>query len=102
MYGPCSKGHWSAHAGLRVAFQHLTPGHRYEVVRSFVDYDGDRHDPGETWTFLGANFLPYEDGQSLFVSMDGTQEWHIRLQWRPETQAEILDALGDFIRPLEA
>ena len=33
---------------------------RYEVVRAFTDYDGDEHPPGESWTYLGYNFVPYE------------------------------------------
>ena len=101
MYGPCPKGHWSANAGLRLPHRHLTPGRRYRVARAFTDYDGHRHEAGETWTFLGASFSPHEDGQSLFVSLDGSQEWDIRLQWRPETQGAVLDALGDFIQPVE-
>lgn len=97
MLGPYPSGHWSAEGRLRIAFRHLSPGRRYQVVRAFVDYDGDRHEPGEAWTFLGAAFLPHDDGQSLFVSLDGSREWQIRLQWRPEAQGAVLDALGDFI-----
>ena len=38
--------------------------------------------------FLGHSFLPYEDGMSFFVSIDGINEWHLRLQWRPEEQGD--------------
>jgi len=41
---------------------------------------------------------PYEDGLSLFVSIDGVSEWHIRLQWRPEQQGAIIDNLSHYVR----
>lgn len=56
---------------------------------------------GETWQFLGHSFLPYEDGLSLFVSPDGTSEWHIRLQWQPEGQGEVVDDLSRYIKPAQ-
>jgi len=37
---------------------------------------------------------------SFFVSFDGEQEWHIRLQWRPEEQGQLLDNLAQYIRAL--
>jgi hypothetical protein len=79
-------------------FGPFKPGRRYEVVRAFDDYDKVRHEVGETWTFLGHNFLPYDDGLSLFVSLDGEQEWHIRMQWREEEQAEIIGNFADYVR----
>jgi hypothetical protein len=62
-----------------------------------VDFDGDTHSRGEEWTFLGASFLPHEDGLSLFVSLDGSREWHIRMQWRDEAQGAVLDALSRYL-----
>jgi hypothetical protein len=44
--------------------------------------------------------MPYDDGLSLIVSLDGISEWHIRLQWRRETQGGIIDHLGDYVRPV--
>ncbi|MES2445473.1 MAG: DUF3601 domain-containing protein [Pseudomonadota bacterium] len=93
-------GHWTARLP-RQGFKHLKPGRRYEVTAPFTDYDGDLHPAGERWRFLTHNFLPYEDGLSLFVSLDDAQEWHIRLQWRPETQAAIIDALEQHLRACE-
>ncbi len=75
----------------------LIPGRRYRVRKSFTDYDQDEHPSGESWVYLGFNFLPYDDGLSLFVSLDGEQEWHIRLQWRPEQQGLIIDNLVDYV-----
>jgi hypothetical protein len=75
----------------------LVIGQRYRVVKQFSDYDKGVHPVGEEWTFLGSNFVPYEDGMSFFVSPDGTREIHIRLQWRPEEQADILDDTGTYL-----
>jgi hypothetical protein len=101
MYGPKPLGHWTASMGQR-EFQHLRVGGMYTVSGQFKDFDGDTHPVGETWQFLGHSFLPYEDGLSLFVSPDGTSEWHIRLQWRPEGQGEVVDNLSRYIKPAPA
>jgi hypothetical protein len=92
MQGPHAPGHWTARTPPQ-PYGPLTPGLRYEVASAFVDYDGDEHPVGECWVYLGHNFLPYDDGLSLFVSRDGRQEWHIRLQDRPEEQGGIVRAL---------
>jgi hypothetical protein len=99
MIGPQPNGHWMS--GLRPQpFEHLAVGERYQVIREFVDFDGDSHPVGEAWTFLGQNFLPYDDGLSLFVSLDGEREWHIRMQWRLEAQAAVIDGLHDYVAPV--
>lgn len=98
MYGPCPPGHFTAPAGAN-DFQELVAGRTYRVVQSFTDYDGDLHPAGESWTYLSHNFVPYDDGLSLFVSLDGAQEWQIRLCWRPDYQAHIIDSLGDYLSP---
>ncbi len=99
MYGPCPAGHWTSHVKPS-NFGPLKVGVRYQVVKAFVDHDRVAHEVGETWTFLGHNFLPYDDGLSLFVSLDGTQEWHIRLQWRGEEQADVINGLSRHVRAL--
>jgi hypothetical protein len=83
--------------GIGQAYQHLTPGRRYLVVKEFRDFDRQLHPVGEEWTFLGTAFLPYDDGRSLFVSLDGVREWHIRMQDREEEQRGILDDLANYI-----
>jgi hypothetical protein len=85
-----------------VPFQHLRPGARYVVRVAFRDYDGETHPEGESWVFRTHSFLPYEDGLSLFVSRPDGSERQIRLQWRPEAQAGIIDALDRHIAPVEA
>lgn len=79
---------------------HLTPGQRYRVVCAFVDHDGIVHPVGETWRFLRSDFLPYEDGLSLFVAMPGGAERQIRLQWRPEAEGPVIDALDQYVLPV--
>lgn len=71
------------------------PGEQYEVIAEFEDFDGGIHRVGDRWTFLGCSFLPYDGGLSLFVSYDGEQEWHIRMQ--EVRQHEILADLGAYI-----
>jgi hypothetical protein len=77
----------------------LAPGSIYQVKRPFTDYDGVLHPVGETWRFLEKGFLPAEDGLTLHVEQDG-QQWFIRLQWRKETQAEIIEHFSDYVEPL--
>ncbi len=73
-------------------FMHLKPGHRYVVRQAFTDFDGSIHPVGETWTFHGYNFLPYDDGLTLIV-----EPGSVRLQWRPEAQGEIINDLEHYI-----
>jgi len=101
-FGPKPIGSWSGHKAQNCGPNHdfLHAGKSYEVIKEFADYDRHTHPVGETWSFLGYSFLPYDDGMSFFVSLDGKQEWHIRLQWRPEEQGHLLDNLSGYIRAL--
>lgn len=78
------------------AIQALSPGQRYRVVREFVDYDGQVHSVGEIWVFERTNFVPYEDGLTLYVSADGLPVVY-RLQWRPEEQAALIENFTNFV-----
>lgn len=78
-------------------FKHLIPGRDYVVVKEFQDFDGSIHPEGERWIYTGQAFLPYDDGLSLFVMMDG-RERHIRMQWRDEEQGPIIDALHLYVQ----
>jgi hypothetical protein len=77
----------------------LIPGRTYRVILPFNDYDGQLHSPGETWRFTHKNFLPYEDGLTLFIEQNGQQHL-LRLQWRAETQAEIIDNFSHYVEEL--
>jgi hypothetical protein len=76
---------------------HLEPGQRYRVIKAFTDHDRDPHPQGEEWTFLRSAFTPYHSGMSWFVSFDGAQETHIRMQSTAEEQGYILSNLAEYL-----
>jgi hypothetical protein len=82
----------SDHSSSRPEFQHLRRGTSYVVAEPFTDYDGVLHPRGERWDYIGSNFLPYDDGLSLFARIGGALR-HIRLQWTAEAQGAIIDGL---------
>lgn len=100
MYGPEPIGHWSKYKRPDIDSSHgiLKAGKKYVVVKEFPDFEKDLHPVGETWTFIGCSFSPYDDGLSLFVSFDDLQEWQIRMQWRPEEQGPIIDNFESYMR----
>ena len=100
MYGPYPRRDASLKAlNCSPAFKFLRAGGRYRVIADFRDFDGDLHPVGERWEFLYESFLPYDDGQSLFVSLDGEHEWQIRLQGSADEQAHIIERLDEYIAP---
>lgn len=98
-FDPHPIGTWSGHKSPNggLSYQFLHAGKRYVIIKEFSDYDSHIHPVGEKWIFLGYSFLPYDDGLSLFVSLDDKHEWHIRLQLRPEEQSHITDKLSEYI-----
>jgi hypothetical protein len=102
--GPKQIGTWSDHVLSNSGSAHdfLQPREFYAVIKEFADHDRHMHAVGETWCFLGYSFLPYDDGMSFFVSFDGEAEWQIRLQWRAEEQAHVLDNLSEYVIAIEA
>jgi hypothetical protein len=77
----------------------LVPGQTYRVVLPFKDYDQINHPVGESWRFLEKHFLPYEDGLTLVILLDG-QKMGVRLQWRGESQADIIDHFSDYVETI--
>jgi hypothetical protein len=69
------------------------------VIQGFQDYDRHDHPVGESWTFLDHSFAAYDDGMTFFVSLDGENEWLMHLQWRPESQGDVLTFLKDYVAP---
>jgi hypothetical protein len=103
MHGPFQQGHFTSHFDEHSkSYRHLNAGSSYRVVREFRDYDRGLHVVGETWMFLGHSFLPYDDGLSLIVSLDGLQEWLIRMQCRPEEQEEVVNSLNEYISEIRS
>jgi hypothetical protein len=78
----------------------LVPGQVYQVVVEFQDYTGQTHPAGETWRYVGKNFLPYEDGLTLWVEELGGPRRALQLQWRAETQAQIIDRFSEYVQAL--
>jgi hypothetical protein len=76
-------------------FKHLIAGRRYRLAKDLVDYDGRTHRAGGIYTFVGNSFLPYDDGLTLKFLFEG-DSLRLRLQWRPEAQAEIIDHLENY------
>lgn len=77
-------------------FKHLVNGRRYAVIQTFRDFDNAEHAVGEVWIYIGSSFLPYDDGLSLFVEIDG-KERQIRMQWRDDEQGPIIDNLQAYV-----
>ena len=73
-------------------FRSLEPGRRYFVAAGFRDHDGAWFEPGRVLAFPGWNFVPYDDGLTLYFRDDG-ETVTIRLQDRPEAEAAVVDAL---------
>lgn len=77
----------------------LVPEQSYRISRAFKDYDGVFHPAGEYWRFVKKNFLPYDDGLTLYIEKDG-QELSFRLQWRTESQGQLIDHFSDYVEKI--
>ena len=51
---------------LNKEYGHLIAGSKYSIAKSFRDYDNYPYEEGNVIEFIGSNFVPYEDGLSLF------------------------------------
>ncbi|HEV7779735.1 MAG TPA: DUF3601 domain-containing protein [Chitinophagaceae bacterium] len=74
----------------------LVPGKKYSVIKPFIDFDGIVHEAGESWTYQGTNFLPYDDGLTLHAAINNKPVVY-RLQWREEEQAEIIENFNEYV-----
>ena len=77
----------------------LIQGKTYRVIADFVDYDGLHHKVGESWSFAGHDFLPYDDGLTIYIIRDGKYST-LRMQSSPESQGASVDAFSDFVEEL--
>jgi Domain of unknown function (DUF3601). len=80
-------------------YSHLIAGRKYTISKSFRDYDNYPYEQGNVIEFIGSNFVPYEDGLSLFCIYKD-REKQIRLQIRPEEQEEIAHNIQDYLVPV--
>lgn len=102
MTGPFPKGSYTGYIlpHKRLSWGHLEPGRKYTVSREFLDFDKDTHPVGESWTFLGYSYHHMDEGLSLFVSIDGEQEWYLPLQNGADQQGEVMDYLEQYIKAI--
>ena len=77
-------------------FTHMVPDRTYRVVQSFTDFDGRVHAVGDRWTFRGESFLPYDEGLSLFVTIND-REQQVRMRLFPEDQGPLVDNFKDYL-----
>ena len=77
----------------------MIEGKTYRVIADFKDYDGLSHNVGESWRFSSHDFLPYDDGLTLFIVRDGKNSV-FRMQWSPESQGAIISQFSDFVEEL--
>jgi len=77
----------------------LIQGRLYRVIADFTDYDGLPHKVGESWRFIGKDFLPYDDGLTLHIERAG-QNSVFRMQCSPEFQGDIVSSFSDFVEEL--
>jgi hypothetical protein len=77
-------------------YEHLRSGNKYSIAKSFRDYDNNAYEQGFVIEFIGANFVPYEDGLSLFCIYKD-REKQIRLQLSAQEQQEIAENLEQYL-----
>lgn len=103
MIGPFPKGKYTSRSAANEGrkWEHLEAGKKYRVIREFEDNSRHLHAAGETWTFLGYSYNQWDEGLSLFVSLDDEQEWHLPLQNGADEQGSVLDALRGYMEEVQ-
>jgi len=74
----------------------LVRGKQYRVIESFVDADGDLHQPGENWKLLAAGFNKFDD-EVIFDISRREVVMRIPLRWKADAQANVIENLADYI-----
>ncbi|MCE3290499.1 MAG: hypothetical protein K0R83_2511 [Caulobacter sp.] len=77
-------------------FTHLVQGRTYRVAQPFTDFDHRAHAVGDVWTYSSESFLPYDDGLSLFVSING-EDQQIRMCLHPEEQGPLIQDFAAYL-----
>lgn len=79
----------------------LIPGKSYQVVRSFVDADGDRHKCGQQWTLIAVWFNKFDNEVTFGVKAGGPKEWAVPLLWSPEHQQAIINNISSYVQAVQ-
>jgi hypothetical protein len=76
----------------------ISRGELYQVIVSFSDTDGDLHDIGERWTYLGSWFSKLDDDVTLFVSAPDGKNFQFSLHWKPDAQQHVIQNILTYIK----
>ncbi len=74
-------------------FKHLLPGRLYRVSRPFQDWFGKTWEVDERLSFVTHSVVPYHSGVTLTFKGEDGVERVLTMQWLPEEQGAVLDAL---------
>jgi hypothetical protein len=80
----------------------LSPGCIYQVTREFVDADGDAHLVGETWKLLGILFDKMYNEVILVLTVDGTVEKALPLEWTIQKHADVIEHSNTYLKVASA
>lgn len=80
-------------SGSLIDLSQLRKTSRYRITRDFVDFYNNPFRQGEILTFMELHFLPYHGGYTVVF-----KERNLYLQ--EQENADILDALGDYLSPV--
>ena len=68
----------------------MSPGHEYQILRSFTDHYGNAFEKGERLRFKQRHFLPYHGGHTIVFEVR-------TLYLQEEQNREILDHFSEYI-----
>ena len=91
-------GHFTKFSGIATDLGFLKVGQKYSIVREFSDAGRQVHTIGESWTYLGHFYVPYDDVESIYVSIDGDNECCIPMRTTADQQADILKDLENYVQ----
>jgi len=83
-------------SGKQVYWLSLIPKEKYQVKKSFKDYDKIEHPIGEVWDFESCSYAHYDDGYVLHLKINGEKRF-CRLQCHISEQAEIIDNFIQYV-----
>jgi hypothetical protein len=86
-----SQGHWEK--------RNLIRNQRYEVVKPFLDSDGDEHPVGEEWCFIGSMFSKFDDEITICVRVMSGEEWKFSLIWKQNKQTDVIEHWREYLKP---
>jgi len=89
---PPSEGDWEA--------GRLARGQRYQVIKPFIDGDGDRHQPGEIWTFIASTFSQYDGELTIMVRLPSGEEFKIPLLESAHDQLDVIEGFANHVAPI--